>query len=231
MTSDSGVPVGESRRLIGASGSDDDTPRPREVAVGAGLGGFVAIVLLVVSAVLSGGGQHETTVVRPGTSGDGPAGAATTSPGIVGPSGQDARDAQDGVTTASAAAAAAPRRPPAASGNNPRLVAAGTTSVLDPVGASAAPGGVGPPTGDPAGPVAAASTGPSTAAPANAPNPAASPSAGQESASTAGTAELTRGGDSASPPSPQPAPTPSCPEDANFAGSLLRALGLASCNS
>ncbi len=232
MTSDSGVPVGESRRLIDASGPDDDTPRPREVAVGAGLGGFVAIVLLVVSAVLSGSGQHEATMVRPGTSGDGPAGAAVTSSDIVGSFGQDARDARDAVPTASASPSA--RRPPAASANNPRLVAAGATSAVNPVGASAVPADVGPPTGDSAEPGAAPPTGPSVAAPANVPNPAASPSTGQEPTSTggtAGTAELTRSSESASPASPQPEATPSCPEDSNFAGSLLRALGLASCNS
>ncbi len=214
MTSNSSVRVGESRRLVRSSGSDDGTPRPREVAIGAGLGGFAAIVLLVVSAVLSGGGQHTATVARPGASGDGTAGVATPVPDVVGLPGQDARDA---VATASAMAT----RPPAHSDDGPRMVAAGATSVSVPVEAPAPPAGLGPRSDEPMGSGSTVSTVAST--------PAVPPSASPEPGTTAGVAVLIQGSDSSSPASPGPEPAPSCPEDRNFAGSLLRSLGLAPC--
>jgi hypothetical protein len=215
MTGDSGMRSGESRRLPGSTGPDDGTPRPREVAVGAGLGGFAAIVLLVVSALLSGGGgRHTAAVVRPGTSGDGPAGVTVASPSTGDASGQDAKNA--------IATAVADTPPLGPLETNLQLTAAGAPSAPDPAKTTTAQAKTGMHSSEPPAPKARPLTAP--------PAVAVSPPAGPEPVPTAGTAELAAGNDpSSGPASPQPEPSPLCREDSDFAGSLLRSLGLASC--
>jgi hypothetical protein len=215
MTGDSGMRRGESRRLSGSTGPDAGAPRPREVAVGAGLGGFAAIVLLVVSALLSGGGgRHPAAVVRPGTSGDGPAGVTVASPGSGDASGQDAKN----VIATAAAADPSPLGPLE---TNLQLTAAGAPSAPDPAKTTAAQARTGMHSSEPPAPkVRPLAAPPAVAVP---------PPAGPAPVPVAGTVELAAGNDPSSPASPQPEPPLLCREDSDFAGSLLRSLGLESC--
>ncbi len=231
MTGDSGARTGRSRSFVGSVEPDDGAPRPREVAVSAGLGGFAAVVLLVVSVVVPGSGRHEATSVRPITQGDGPVEVVPISPGAVASPELDEPDP----------ASAAPTRLMIPLGGNAASRAAGApfaaravVPTTEPASAAARDGEsveVGASVGAGAPVAAGISTEAGASVPAAVPTPVASPSVAPEPASTAGAAELTNATASSSPASPQPGPTPSCRDDSGLFGSLLRSLGFGTCST